>query len=173
MSIEIIHSNITLIKADAIVNPANKKLAGSGGCNGMIHKAAGSELLKECKALGSCPKGEAKLTKGYNLPAEHIIHTVGPMYGYENGREAEILTSCYENCFKLAKEMKFKTIAFPCLSTGCFAYPKDEASKVAIGIAKKYSKFFEKIIFVCYEELDYEIYKKLIPAPSQTLVSFQ
>ncbi|MFA6106630.1 MAG: macro domain-containing protein [Patescibacteria group bacterium] len=171
--ISVIHSDITKINADAIVNPANHTLLGGGGCDGMIHFAAGPELLEECKLLGGCLKGEAKLTKGYNLPARNIIHTVGPMYGYENGREAEILTSCYESCFKLAKDMKFKTIALPCLSTGCFAYPKDEASKVAIGIAKKYSKFFEKIIFVCYEELDYEIYKKLIPAPSQTSVSFQ
>ncbi|MCK5320186.1 macro domain-containing protein [Candidatus Parcubacteria bacterium] len=160
-----IQSDITTVKADAIVNPANVTLLGGGGCDGMIHKAAGAELLDECKKLGGCEKSEAKITKGYNLPAKFIIHTVGPVFRHENGKEKEILTSCYINSFKLAKKHGIKTIVFPCISTGCFHFPKDEAAKIAISVAKKYINNFEKIIFVCFLELDHKIYKKMLGKP--------
>ena len=160
--IKIILDDISKTNIDAIVNPANKTLLGGGGCDGAIHVAAGSGLLKECRTLNGCKKGEAKITKGYNLPAKYIIHTVGPIYGQENGEEDEILTNCYINCLELAKDNKIKTIAFPCISTGCYKFPKDEAAKIAIKVAKRYADSFEKIIFACFSELDYKIYQKLI-----------
>lgn len=160
--IKIILGDITTTKVDAIVNPANVTLLGGGGCDGAIHRMAGLELLEECRALNGCGKGEAKITKGYNLPAKFIIHTVGPIYGQENGQEREILINCYINCFKLAKEKKIKTIAFPCISTGCYKFPKDEAAKIAIGVAKQQNDNFKEILFVCFSELDYKIYQKLL-----------
>lgn len=155
-----VQSDITLVDVDVIVNPANETLLGGGGCDGVIHYEAGPELLEECKKLGGCKKGEAKITKGYNLPAKYIIHTVGPVYGRENGKEKEILTNCYINSFELAKKYNLKTIAFPCIGTGYFGYPKDEAAKIATSVAKQYANDFEKIIFVCFTELDYKIYRK-------------
>lgn len=162
MSLSVIQSDITKINADAIINPANETLLGGGGCDGAIHNAAGPDLLKECQALNGCKKGEAKITKGYNLTAKYIIHTVGPIYEHENSEDDKILTNCYINCFKLAKENKIKTIAFPCIGTGCYRFPKDEAAKIAIKVARQYVGGFEKIIFVCFSELDYKIYQKLI-----------
>jgi O-acetyl-ADP-ribose deacetylase (regulator of RNase III) len=159
--IKIIHSDIIQLSVDAIVNPANKTLLGGGGCDGVIHQAAGPELLKECRSLNGCEKGNAKITKGYNLPSKYIIHTVGPVFGHEDGKEKEILTNCYINSFNLAKQRKIKTIAFPNISTGCFRYPKDEAAEIAIEVAKQYLDDFDEIIFVCYLELDYYVYKKL------------
>ena len=150
--------DITKESVDAIVNPVNKTLLGGGGCDGAIHFVAGPELLEECKALGGCKTGEAKITKGYNLPAKFIIHTVGPVFGQENGREKELLTACYVNCFELAKKNGIKSIAFPCISTGVFKFPKDEAAKIATNVAKKYLNDFEKIIFVCFGELEFSIY---------------
>lgn len=162
MSLAAVQFDITKINVDAIINPANETLLGGGGCDGAIHNASGSDLLKECRTLNGCKKGEAKITKGYNLPAKYIIHTVGPIYGQENGEEKEMLANCYINCFELAKKNKIKTIAFPCISTGCYKFPKDEAAKIAIKVAKQYPDNFEKIIFVCFSELDYKIYQKLI-----------
>ncbi|MDD3777864.1 MAG: macro domain-containing protein [Patescibacteria group bacterium] len=162
MSIIIKNGDITKLKVDAIVNPANSSLLGGGGCDGAIHFAAGSELLQECKTLNGCDKGEAKITKGYDLPAKYIIHTVGPIFGHENGNEKGILTSCYVNCFKLARKYKIKTIALPNIGTGCFKFPKDEAAEIAINVARKYLDDFDKIIFVCFLEFDYNIYNSLI-----------
>lgn len=161
MTLKVVNSDITKIEVDVIVNPANETLFGGGGCDGMIHYTAGYELLEECKKLGGCKKGEAKITKGYNLPAKYIIHTVGPVFGHEDGKEKEILESCYENSFALAKKHGLKTIAFPAIGTGCFRFPKDEAAIIALNVAKKYKNDFEEIIFVCFTELDYNIYKKL------------
>jgi len=159
-------SNITTLQTDAIVNAANQTLLGGGGVDGAIHAGAGPELLEECKKLGGCKKGEAKITRGYNLPAKYVIHTVGPVYGHEDGKEAELLANCYHNSLKLAKENNLKTIAFPCISTGVFKFPKDEAAKIAIKTAKDFIRenldCFEKIIFVCFSELDFEIYKSML-----------
>lgn len=172
MNITAVHSDITKTKADAIVNPANESLLGGGGCDGMIHYAAGHELLEECKTLGGCHKGEVKITKGYNLPAKHVIHTVGPMFGHENGKEKKILKNCYINSFELGKENKIKTIAFPAIGTGCYHFPKDQAALIATSVARKYEKDFDKIIFVCFLELDYQIYKKILDKPGDNTLNF-
>ena len=162
MSINIIQADIITIKADAIVNPANETLLGGGGCDGVIHAAAGPELLEKCKKLNGCQKGEAKITKGYNLPAKYVVHTVGPVYGHEGGREEEILSNCYINSFEVAKKYNIQTIALPAIGTGVYRFPKDRAAEIAVSIAQQYQNDFEKIIFVTFSELDFNIYKKLL-----------
>lgn len=164
--IKIIKGNITKLKQiDAIVNPANQTLLGGGGLDGIIHTLAGPDLLKECQKLDGCQKGEAKITSGYKLKTKFIIHTVGPAFGFEDGQEEAILTSCYFNCLSIATEHKLKNIAFPSIATGCFRFPKDRAGEIALNTIKKYFKenkhYFKEIIFVLYTELDYKIYKKL------------
>lgn len=165
--IKVLRGDITKIKADAIVNAANKTLLGGGGVDAAIHRVAGPELLDECKTLGGCETGQAKITKAYNLPAKFIIYTVGPIYGAENGQEAELLASCYTNSLKLAEQNVVKTIAFPCISTGAFRYPKDEAAKIAVASVKKYfgdshQTSIELVAFVTFNELDYNIYQQLL-----------
>lgn len=164
--IEIIKSDITKIKVDVIVNAANKSLLGGGGVDGAIHRVAGPKLLEECKTLGGCQTSEVKITKGYNLSAKYIIHTVGPIYKSENGKEAKLLANCYKNSLLLAEKYKLKTIAFPSISTGAFSYPIKEASKIAVKAVKDYIEekphSFDKIIFVLFSEPDYKIYGSLI-----------
>ena len=163
-AINILQDNITKIVADAIVNAANQTLLGGGGVDGAIHFMAGPELKEECRALNGCKKGEAKITKGHNLPAKFIIHTVGPVFGYENGKEEIILRNCYNNSLRLAKTHGLRTIAFPAISTGCYRFPKDRAAKIAIKCANNFIKEFpdslDEIIFVLFSEFDYLIYKK-------------
>jgi len=159
-------SDITKEEVDAIVNAANSSLLGGGGVDGAIHYAAGPQLLEECKLLGGCQIGEAKITKGHNLPAKFVIHTVGPVYGQEQGREEKLLAACYWNSLLLAKKKGIKTIAFPCISTGVFRFPKDQAAKIALETVKKfindYPDEFNEIIFVTYEELDFGLHNKEI-----------
>jgi len=167
MQIKVLQSDITQIKTDAIVNAANKSLLGGGGVDGAIHRAAGPELLEECKTLAGCETGEAKITKAYNLPAKHIIHTVGPVFGVEDDKEAKLLALCYINSLKLADENNLTSIAFPCISTGVFHYPKDEAAKVAVSSVKRYFKEnleskIEKVVFATLDELDYNIYTQIL-----------
>lgn len=151
MKIEIIQGDITKLEVDAIVNAANNFLLGGGGVDGAIHRAAGRELLEECRSLHGCETGHSKITKGYNLPAKHVIHTVGPVWRGGNNKEAELLKSCYITALDLAKENDIKTIAFPAISCGVYHFPIDEAIKIAIMTIKEYDKkynCFEKIIFI-------------------------
>lgn len=154
--------DITEQNVDAIVNAANKTLRGGGGVDGAIHRAAGRGLFEECLLLGGCKTGEAKITRGHNLPAKHVIHTVGPVYGREDGKEAELLASCYKNALLLAKEHGLRSIAFPAISTGAFGYPKSEAATIAIQATKDFLQTHKVDIavrFVLYSQLDFEHYK--------------
>jgi O-acetyl-ADP-ribose deacetylase (regulator of RNase III) len=160
--IEIVEGDITKQKVDAIVNAANPSLLGGGGVDGAIHRAAGPELLEECKKIGGCPTGEARVTKGYRLPAKWVIHTVGPVWRGGNANEDELLASCYRNSLKAAKEIGAKTVAFPSISTGAYGFPMDRASEIALKETAKFletDNFIEKVIFVCFGEKALNIYK--------------
>jgi O-acetyl-ADP-ribose deacetylase len=160
-TIEILCQDITTLKADAIVNAANNSLLGGGGVDGAIHLGAGPSLLCATKKLNGCPTGEAKITPGFKLPAKWIIHTVGPVYRDGTKQEPILLKSCYQNAFKLAKENKCKSIAFPAISTGVYGYPKIEAAKIALDVFAKNTQYFEKIIVCCFSQEDRDIYLKL------------
>ncbi len=161
-TVEVIQEDITSLDVDAIVNAANKSLLGGGGVDGAIHRAAGPELLKECKTLGGAETGEAKLTKGYDLPANYVIHTVGPVWHGGGYKEEELLAKCYMNSLEIAKSKKMKSIAFPNISTGVYGFPKEKAAKIAINTVKEFmkkNKRPKKIFFVCFDEENFEIYK--------------
>jgi O-acetyl-ADP-ribose deacetylase (regulator of RNase III) len=157
--------DITKLKVDAIVNAANSTLLGGGGVDGAIHHAAGPGLLAECKMLGGCPVGEAKITSGYNLLAKFIIHTVGPVwYGGKNNEE-RLLANCYRNSLLIAENLKLISIAFPNISTGVYRFPKQLAAEVALAEVKDFIKKAEnlkEIIFVAFDDENFKIYKKLL-----------
>lgn len=160
--IEIQQVDITTLPVDAIVNAANQSLLGGGGVDGAIHRAAGPELKQYNQTLGGCPTGEARLSPGFKLPAKHVISTVGPVwYGGERG-EAALLQSAYRNSFILAMQHGIKSIAFPAISTGVYAYPKQLAARTALAVMKEYENKFERIIATCHGKEDVEIYESVL-----------
>ena len=166
--IKIQQGDITQLDVDAIVNAANTKLLGGGGVDGAIHRAAGSELLEECRAIGGCPTGEARITKGYNLRARHVIHTVGPVYSGKP-KDSQLLTNCYLNSLKLAVDNSLATIAFPAISCGVYGYPIEDACKIAVDMSYEFLKrnpSLKKIIFVQFSPKDYAVYEAYFKSTS-------
>lgn len=167
--ISLYQGDITKIEVDAIVNAANRSLLGGGGVDAAIHMAAGPQLLAECRKLGGCPTGEAKITRGYRLPAKHVIHTVGPIYDERNADKcSQELASCYRNSLRLAAENSCETLAFPCLSTGIFGYPIPDATRIALDEARKHIEEdnedkIKRIVFVTFRDIEREAYEAFIP----------
>lgn len=161
-----IQGDITALQVDAIVNAANTSLLGGGGVDGAIHRAAGPDIVHECRLLGGCKTGEAKITKGYNLPATHVIHTVGPVWNGGGKNEREKLASCYRSSMELAEAHGLKSIAFPCISTGIYGYPTEKAAEVAVLTVRDFlsrSPHEIEVTFCCFSAHDLEIYQKNLP----------
>ena len=157
--------DITTLAVDAIVNAANSSLLGGGGVDGAIHRAAGPELLRECRLLGGCPTGQAKLTRGYGLPARYVLHAVGPMWNGGTHNEPELLANCYRSCFAFAREHELKSLAFPAISCGIYGYPIDLAVEIAVretnaGLAA--NSLIEKVIFACFGEKVFSSYTRAV-----------
>ena len=162
MRIETVQGDITHQQVDAIVNAANESLLGGGGVDGAIHRAAGPELLVECRALGGCPTGAARVTGAYRLPAKYIIHTVGPIWQGGRHREAELLSSCYRSSLAIASELQLQSLAFPAISTGIFGYPLVEATQIAIAAVQSAPFTGELIRFVCFDSTTENAYRRLL-----------
>jgi O-acetyl-ADP-ribose deacetylase (regulator of RNase III) len=161
-----LRADLTTLAVDAIVNAANTSLMGGGGVDGAIHRAAGRELVNECATLNGCHPGNAKITKGYKLPAKHVIHTVGPVWHEGDRHEAETLASCYRRSLEVAQAHHLRTIAFPCISTGVYGYPPDQAAAVAVHTVREFISHhagaFDEITFCCFAESDLQLYKSLL-----------
>jgi O-acetyl-ADP-ribose deacetylase (regulator of RNase III) len=162
--IEIIQGDITVQKLDAIVNAANNSLLGGGGVDGAIHRAAGPRLLEECRKLRGCATGSAKLTRGYDLPATWIIHTVGPVWRGGDHEEDRLLADCYRSCLSLAEETRIRSMAFPSISTGAYGFPVERASRIAVDEIRSHLRqnlMPERVIIVCFDTPTYQTYLKL------------
>jgi len=164
--IEACRGDIMRLDTEAIVNAANTSLLGGGGVDGAIHRAAGPELLDECRKLNGCAVGDAKITKGYQLKAKFVIHTVGPVWRGGKNNEKELLSSCYRKSLELALKYNVASVAFPCISTGVYRFPKDEAARIAVDTVQSFLKTFpdgvEKVVFVCFSDSDFQLYEKLV-----------
>lgn len=163
MHLDAVRANITSLTVDAIVNAANSSLLGGGGVDGAIHRAAGPELVHECRLLGGCRTGQAKATKGYRLPAKYIIHTVGPVWRGGAEGEAELLAACYANSLGVAEQLMLRTLAFPAISTGIYGFPKLHAAEVAVAtVLAHHSTSVEQVSFCCFSDEDLGIYNTLL-----------
>ena len=163
--IEVIDADITTLAVDAIVNAANESLLGGGGVDGAIHDAAGPKLLEECKTIGGCPTGEARLTKGYNLPAKYVIHTVGPVWHGGNHGEDDLLAACYRHSMSLALRTKIRSIAFPAISTRAYGFPMDRAANIAANEVHRFLETypeFDRVIFCCFDKAATRVYAEAV-----------
>ena len=162
--VQIVEGDITQQQVDAIVNAANTSLLGGGGVDGAIHREAGPELLEETRQIGGCPTGEARVSKGYRLPAKWVIHTVGPVWKGGHKNEESLLASCYKNSFQTAQDLGVKTIAFPSISTGAYGFPLERATQIALGETKNFletDKTLTKVLFVCFGEKALNTYREV------------
>ena len=165
IEIEVITADITTLAVDAVVNAANESLRGGGGVDGAIHRAAGPKLLEECAAIGGCPTGEARLTKGYELPAKYVIHTVGPVWQGGNHHEDELLAACYRHSLSLALRTHIRSIAFPAISTGVYRFPLDRAATIAANETMRFIETypeFDRVIFCCFDDDTREAYERAV-----------
>jgi O-acetyl-ADP-ribose deacetylase (regulator of RNase III) len=163
-TLRVYQGDIVTLNVDAIVNAANSSLLGGGGVDGAIHRAAGPELLAECRLLGGCPTGEARLTKGYRLPAKYVIHTVGPVWRGGNSGEESLLASCYTSSLALARNHELRSIAFPCISTGAYGFPPGPAARIAVNSVRMFIRngsLLDEVIFCCFSRNDVEFYSRL------------
>lgn len=165
--IAVVEGDITQQRVDAIVNAANTSLLGGGGVDGAIHRAAGPELLEACRTLHGCATGEARITRGYRLPARWVIHTVGPVWRDGDHREDELLAGCYRSCFALADSHGVRSIAFPSISTGAYRFPLDRAARIAVAEARSFlarNQSVEQVVFVCFGQAAYDCYLETVNA---------
>ena len=163
--IAIVEGDITQQKVDAIVNAANTSLLGGGGVDGAIHRAAGPELLEECRKLNGCATGDARITRGYRLPAKRVIHTVGPVWRDGHHGESELLARCYRSCFSLMEQHSLRTIAFPSISTGAYRFPLEQAARIAVTETKIFldrNQSVEKVVFICFGQVAYDCYVRVV-----------
>ncbi|MBD3609248.1 MAG: O-acetyl-ADP-ribose deacetylase [Gammaproteobacteria bacterium] len=162
--LEVLHTDITTLSVDAIVNAANSSLLGGGGVDGAIHRSAGPALLDYCRGLNGCGTGEAKISPGFNLPAKWVMHTVGPIWRGGGHQEAELLVACYRNSLQLAQEYRLASIAFPSISTGVYGYPRQQAAQIAVKVMQGFEPHIKRIIACCYSEADADLYRALLAA---------
>ena len=160
--IEVLVGDITRLAVDVIVNAANSTLLGGGGVDGAIHRAAGPELLRECRRIGGCPPGDARITPGFALPARHVVHAVGPVWRGGSDGEDEMLASCYRRSFELAADVNAASIAFPAISTGAYGFPKQRAASIAVREMQAFESRFERVVACCFSEGDASFYRPLL-----------